>query len=335
MNIPVFSTKYYNQLQDQVYECCEKTAAESMQDAAEEEKKLAIAEGRTKNSKPVIDVYVDASWCARSYGSNYKAASGTAAIIGRRTAKSRSLIENVNTNLVEYFNNVIAKFIGGKRINFALKRGYQGRCNAAVVKFNEKSAISHVQNTLTNKNRPDMGLTVVVEKKREDAQKRKNNSERPVRKKIRKLTDAKQKQNDYGPASLDPDMSQSELEVAKEQFLKNLETLTADKDAIERNTILQRDSSEWLEIRKNLITASNFSPICKRQVSKDTAPLENEEPLTQNSPDLLSDASPQHGGERHEDCGFDPLRGDSRSALKNISVDENEPGPSTRRTRFY
>ncbi|CAG5027200.1 unnamed protein product [Parnassius apollo] len=39
MNIPVFSTKYYNQLQDQVYECCEKTAAESMQDAAEEEKK--------------------------------------------------------------------------------------------------------------------------------------------------------------------------------------------------------------------------------------------------------------------------------------------------------
>ncbi|CAG5024573.1 unnamed protein product [Parnassius apollo] len=118
-----------------------------------------------------------------------------------------------------------------------------------------------------------MGFADVVEKKREEAQKRKNNSERPVRKKIRKLTDAKQKQNDYGPASLDPDMSQSELEVAKEQFLKNLETLTADKDAIERNTILQRDSSEWLEIRKNLITASNFGPICKRQVSKDTAPL--------------------------------------------------------------
>ncbi|CAG5040675.1 unnamed protein product [Parnassius apollo] len=137
-------------------------------------------------------------------------------IISNVAAKSRSLIENVNTNLVECFNNVIAKFIGGKRINFALKRGYQGRCNAAVVKFNEKSAISQVQNTLTNKNRPEMGLTVVVEKKTEEAQKRKNNSERPVRKKIRKLTDAKQKQNDYGPASLDPDMSQSELEVAKE-----------------------------------------------------------------------------------------------------------------------
>ncbi|XP_047035378.1 uncharacterized protein LOC124641357 [Helicoverpa zea] len=481
MNIPVFSTNYYNQLQDKVYECCEKTAAASMQDAAEEEKKLAIAEGRTKNGIPVIDVYVDASWCARSYGSNYKAASGTAAIIGRRTGKiiflavknkyclvcaraenknvapnehkcfknfhgsscsmegqiiaegfklsismygiiykrmiadgdastyakvlkenpykdqnitvekiecrnhilrnlckklrslvsetkyllahrktltdvkimsmrkaivrsvihhnknlkddavtilhsdiinsvahaygdhrmcqdyncdkeklysdglktirnstflfrinsiisnvavkSRSLIENVNTNLVECFNNVIAKFIGGKRINFALKRGYQARCNAAVVKFNEKSAISFIKNTLRNTNRPEEGLAEVVERKREEAQKRKNNTERPAKRKIRKLADTKPKQNDYGPASLDPDMSLSELEVAKKEFLKNLEILTADKDAIERTTILQRDSSEWLEIRKNLITASNFGPICKRQVSKDTAPL--------------------------------------------------------------
>ncbi|CAG4933082.1 unnamed protein product [Parnassius apollo] len=181
--------------------------------------------------------------------------------ISNVAVKSRSLIENVNTNLVECFNSLIAKFIGGKRINFALKREYQGRCNSAVVKFNEKSAISYVQNTLTNKDRPEMGFANVVEKKREEAQKRKNNSGRPVRKKIRKLTDAKQKQNDYGPASLDPDMSQSELEVAKEEFLKNLETLTADKDAIERNT----------KIRKNLITAFNFGPICKGQVSKDIA----------------------------------------------------------------
>lgn len=421
-----------------------------------------------------------------------------------------------------------SKFIGGKRINFALKRGYQGRCNAAVVKFNEKSAISYVQNKLTNKNRTEEGLAEVVERKREEAQKRKNNSERPAKRKIRKLADTKQKQNDYGPACLDPDMSLSELEAAKEEFLKNLETLTADKDAIERNTILQRDSSEWLEIRKNLITASNFGPICKRQVLKDTAPLvknilyktnlgrvasiaygieneqqalhkiqqqenvsiepcglfidkdfpfigatpdgligndilvevkcpfsaskvgmkkaieenkiqilkfnkktrtttinknsnwfyqiqgqlhvakrrqyllgiwagekepvhiemiekddvfwkskmeskiirfyhkcllpeivnprhtrgmgirnltleeekssenkENEESLTPNSPDLpLGPPSFQLGGECHEDCGFDPLRGDSRPALRDLMVDENEPGPSTRPLNF-
>lgn len=68
-------------------------------------------------------------------------------------------------------------------------------------------------------------------------------------------------------------MSPFDLEIAKKEFAKNLQTLTADREAIERNTILQRDSSEWLEIRKNLITASNFGPVCKRQVTKDTAPL--------------------------------------------------------------
>ncbi|KAI5634747.1 yqaJ-like viral recombinase domain-containing protein [Phthorimaea operculella] len=68
-------------------------------------------------------------------------------------------------------------------------------------------------------------------------------------------------------------MSEFDLEIAKKEFLDNLQSLTADRDAIERNTILQRDSSEWLEIRKNLITASNFGPVCKRQKSKDTAPL--------------------------------------------------------------
>lgn len=503
MNIHIFSTKSHNKLQEKIYDSFENTAAESMKAAAEEEKKLAIEEGRTKNGIPVIDVYVDASWCARSYGSNYKAASGTAAIIGRRTgkilflavknkyclvcaraesknsppnehkcyknfdgsscsmegeiitegfqqsipmygiiykrmiadgdastyakvlkadpyksqnitvekiecknhilrnlckkmrslvaetkfplacrktltnlrimslrkaivrsikhhstsentkdiaikllhndvinslshaygdhrmcqdyncdkgnvfsdglkciqnstflfrlnsiisnvaAKSRSLVENVNTNIVKCFNNVIAKFIGGKRINFALKQGYQGRVSAAVVSFNEKAAISHVFKTLTNKNQSaaglagvakvgtavgpvaaagPAGLAEVVERKREKerAQKRKSSLEHPA-KKIKKV--AVSKQNDYGPASSDPDMSECDLEIAKKEFLKNLATLTADRDGIERNTILQRDSSEWLEIRKNLITASNFGPVCKRQVSKDTAPL--------------------------------------------------------------
>lgn len=56
-----------------------------MEAAAKKERDIAISEGRIKNGYPVIDVYVDGTWCARSYGSNYKAPSGTAAIIGRRT----------------------------------------------------------------------------------------------------------------------------------------------------------------------------------------------------------------------------------------------------------
>ncbi|CAB3229525.1 unnamed protein product [Arctia plantaginis] len=41
----------------------------------------------TKNGKPVIDVYVDGVWCTRSYGNNYRALSGVAAIVGRRSGE--------------------------------------------------------------------------------------------------------------------------------------------------------------------------------------------------------------------------------------------------------
>ncbi|XP_045455750.1 uncharacterized protein LOC123665502 [Melitaea cinxia] len=478
MDVPIFSPNYYNKLQNEVYEKWEKTASASMEAAAAKEKEIAIAEGRIENGYPVIDVYVDGSWCARSYGTNYKASSGTAAIIGRRTGqiiymgvknkyclmcaradnknvaskehacfknyqgssssmeteillegfkssvsmyglvykkmigdgdastyekilkakpyeaqnitvekiecrnhilrnfckkmralktetkyalahrktltnvkimsmrktivkcikhhnvsksprsvsisvlhndivnsllhaygdhkmcqsyycdreennsdelkiiqnstfafrinaivsnvamKSRSLIEDVDTNIVECFNSVIAKFIGGKRANFSLKQGYQSRCSAAVVSFNSKSAISSVQKEFTNKN--SSGRIEEMERKR--ALKRKHFVQHPVKKK-RILKEANKKQHDYGPSSSAPDMSHEDMEMAKEEFMKNLQSLTSNKKAIERGSILQRESSEWLEIRQKLITASNFGPVCKRKPLSNTANL--------------------------------------------------------------
>lgn len=38
-----------------------------------------------------------------------------------------SLVLNVDSNIVESFNAIIAKLIGGERINFALKGSYAGR----------------------------------------------------------------------------------------------------------------------------------------------------------------------------------------------------------------
>lgn len=88
INIPVFSSKYYqNHLQNVVYQQWEEAATASMEAVAKKEKEMAIAEGKVKDGYPVIDVYVDGSWCARSYGTNYKASSGTAAIIGRQTGQ--------------------------------------------------------------------------------------------------------------------------------------------------------------------------------------------------------------------------------------------------------
>lgn len=53
---------------------------------------------------------------------------------------SRSLITNVTSNSVEHYNSIIAKYIGGKRINYALRGSYQGRCTAAVLQYNTGNA---------------------------------------------------------------------------------------------------------------------------------------------------------------------------------------------------
>ncbi|CAH0731040.1 unnamed protein product, partial [Brenthis ino] len=100
------------------------------------------------------------------------------AIISNIAAKSRSLIEDVDTNTVECFNNVIAKFIGGKRTNFASKGGYQGRYHAAAVSFNSRAALSTIQKAFIEKN--PGGKVEEVEK--EKALKRKYNVGHPTKK---------------------------------------------------------------------------------------------------------------------------------------------------------
>lgn len=57
-------------------------------------------------------------------------------------AHSRSLIHDVDSNRAENFHSLVAKFVGGKRINFSKKNSYQVRLHAAAVGFNKKRSIS-------------------------------------------------------------------------------------------------------------------------------------------------------------------------------------------------
>ncbi|CAH2092627.1 unnamed protein product [Euphydryas editha] len=475
LDMPAFTSGSYAKLQDIVYDNWEKTAAESMKAAANREKEAAITEGRVKDDMALIDVYVDGAWCSRSYGNNYRANSGAAAIIGakykqvlymavknkycllcaradekgmepkkhtcyknysgsssameadiicdgfkaskemyniiyarmiadgdsstyakvlkanpynnhtvekiecrnhilrnfcnklravakdtkyplahRKTLnnvkimsmrkmivksikhhnkshapksiaisllhndivnsiehgygnhrlcsdyncikekgitdntinsvqnstflfrlnaiiattanKARSLIEDMDTNTVECFNSVIAKFIGGKRVNFSSRRGYQARCAAAVISFNNETSLSAVQKSILGKS--PKGKVLEIERRK--SLKRKHNQEHPTRK-LRRFNEVFQ--HNYGPACSAPDMSSEQLDQAKKDFLVRLKNLTEDKETIQKNTILQRHSSEWIDLRKKLVTASNFGAICKRQKYRSTAPL--------------------------------------------------------------
>ncbi|GBP90192.1 hypothetical protein EVAR_64174_1 [Eumeta japonica] len=73
--------------------------------------------------------------------------------------------------------------------------------------------------------------------------------------------------------STTPDMTKNELNIAKELFLLNLKQLTSDKEKIQQSTSNQRNSNDWIELRKNMITASNFGTVVKRRETSSKAKL--------------------------------------------------------------
>jgi formyltetrahydrofolate synthetase len=65
-------------------------------------------------------------------------------IISRVSQHARSLIYDVDSNIVEQFHSIVAKFVGGKRINYSKGRSYESRCFGAVLSFNSKSQMNYV-----------------------------------------------------------------------------------------------------------------------------------------------------------------------------------------------
>ncbi|CAK1590870.1 unnamed protein product, partial [Parnassius mnemosyne] len=458
MDVPIFREKYYAKIQDHMFNEWEATAVEAMEQAAAIEREAAIQEGRVFNGFPVIDVFADGAWCKRSYGNNYKAMSGVAAIVGRKfgkvlfigvknkyclicaraekrqekpkshvcyknyegpssgmeativcegfkestnmygliygnivadgdsatyakilasdpyegyvvskiecrnhvlrnmcnklralgkdtkypkvqrkhitdekvmsmrkvvttsikhnknnprdiairqiheditnslnhaygdhrrckdyccskdksilsstvgelehstfwfrlkvilnsvASKSRSLLEDVDTNAVERFNSVVAKFVGGKRINFASRRSYQARCSAAVVSYNTKRPLYTLHKKILGKS--PVGSLQKLEGRREQKRKQANAVKRK-----KNRTKLFEKQNDYGGRVAAPDMSVEDYSAASADFMTNLNTLVCDREGIQKRTTLQRESTEWLQIRRLMLTASNF-----------------------------------------------------------------------------
>lgn len=54
-------------------------------------------------------------------------------------------------------------------------------------------------------------------------------------------------------------MNEIEYEEEKAIFLNNLKTMADKGKEIERETVDQTNSMKWFELRRNILTASNFS----------------------------------------------------------------------------
>lgn len=89
------------------------------------------------------------------------------------------------------------------------------------------------------------------------------------RKKIRKSLFATgvSGEKDYGPAAQRPDIDDDVMEKEKNEFLKNLIKSEEECERIQKETIEQSECGEWLEIRRNILTASNFGRVCKMRAT--------------------------------------------------------------------
>ncbi|CAL1672670.1 unnamed protein product [Lasius platythorax] len=62
-----------------------------------------------------------------------------------------SLLYQFTSNSVESCNGIISKFIGGKRVHYAMKGSYQARVKASVVQFNTSRALTSVCRAMDKK----------------------------------------------------------------------------------------------------------------------------------------------------------------------------------------
>jgi hypothetical protein len=174
-----------------------------------------------------------------------------------------SLILNMDTNTAEHYNSIVCKFVGGKRKNYSLRRGYQTRCEAAAISFNcGGNFFSRIHHAFVKKT-PVKYMRKFISKKIRISHNRK------IRRKLFGTKYSKKQSmalpdQDYGPnANNNPDMTHEEYAAEQEKFLKDLQKSPQQITAIEEETRSQSASQKWKQERHLRLTASNFGEICR------------------------------------------------------------------------
>ncbi|KAG4067520.1 hypothetical protein HA402_005292 [Bradysia odoriphaga] len=167
----------------------------------------------------------------------------------------RSLLVDRTTNPAEEFNNLVAKYLGGKRINYSLAFSYSARVAQAVVQFNTKGHFGSVFHELfaihaNNNCRELENARIKHYAKNEEAR----------QKKLRKRAVKDKNVKAYGPGPR-PDLNGKAFENAKNIVLDTINTKRLDRDAILAETFGQKYNAKWGEKRKKLVNCSYFGRI--------------------------------------------------------------------------
>ncbi|KAK9746460.1 hypothetical protein QE152_g6107 [Popillia japonica] len=162
--------------------------------------------------------------------------------VNRVYTNASSLIENVDTNVVESFNSVVAKLVSGKRINYSQRSSYIARCNAAVVSFNSKGEFHRKMQQKLSQTGPSKCVERYCKRKAASIQR----PQRKFAKKIKRFNKMDVEEKNYGPQANTPfieDMATDMYEKKKEEFFKALKT--DNPETIQNLTVGQHSNDYW------------------------------------------------------------------------------------------
>lgn len=191
------------------------------------------------------------------------------AIVDKVVRKADCLVYNTTTNIAENFMSLVAKFTGGKRVNYTKAGSYQRRVFGAT-QVHSRGPSWHLSpwKKLTGKSpgklfQKNVSRRVAISTLKSKYKKQKNNRCRISRDKSSVNHDF-----DYGPDTVELDMTEEDFKLNVNKKLEELKIDVSTTDAInklQKNTIGQHDNVAWHEARKNRLTASNFGTVICRK----------------------------------------------------------------------
>ena len=238
-------------------------------------------------------------------------------IIRRLANHARSLLHDVDSNVVEHYNSIVAKFIGGKRINYAFKNSYSARCYAAVVSHNTSMAHTFFKKVLLPHSKHGQIISRIESRRKMKCSRRKTMTKRKTFAPKTSKMNTRQPDKDYGYECQKADMDPETFQFAAAEFLENLQRSEQEKIQLEEKTRLQDENGLWMEERRKLVTASNFAKICKRKKNRDTSKLVQN--ILYSSRNLGNIASIRHGKD-HEDEAITVLENVEKIKIKKCGI---------------
>ncbi|XP_063913036.1 uncharacterized protein LOC135129717 [Zophobas morio] len=203
------------------------------------------------------------------------------ASVNRLYYHSNSLIKNMTNNNAENYNSVLAKFIGGKRVDFSKKGSYEMRCNLAGLSFNKKGAFYdtiHRAITARSPGAYTKKLAQTKERRRLNNLSRKrlrfdcDSTASMMSKRKKKNSDTNVSDDeDYGENVRALDICPVEVSRMKNEFLSGLRKTEEEIAQLCAATIDQSTSNLWYTERRKRLTASYFGKICKMRPSTNPA----------------------------------------------------------------